>query len=424
MRSPEIVRSAERATMRPLWTTKRPSRPPEIAPGDHAASDASAASMIWPIAKGKSSEMADVTPRVATAAPRGAASGLASSSRRRNVTRSIAGDTSLCVPSLLPSLEGFDRFVRRRTSCHVVSFESTAAGARGGDSGGAVDTYRVQDTALRGSGASTRVTRRARQRLPTGIMRAISYRVLGSAKRFLRNSNTDHIRSKSKSLGMLCFTVSRVADRTAEKNRQTSLMPNGGSTCFLRALSNNNYPRNNGGGGTEAPEGGPRGYVPWGDWASEGVLLRLHPDASADTNNMKRLLDEGIVGAILSSTTLVEDLTYANVKLAIMVVSCVFACIAQFYPMPFPDSRLLLAVCVVVYFGLSGVLQYFTWFTDKVRMGDALGRPVQPHRALCACLQDSIFYSRAEVGRAVGAPHRAHAIRRFLFHAAAWAPGR
>jgi len=79
------------------------------------------------------------------------------------------------------------------------------------------------------------------------------------------------------------------------------------------------------------------------------------------------MLEEGIVSAILSSTTLVEDQTYANVKLAIMTVSCVFACIAQFYPLPFPDSRLLLAVCVVVYFGLSGVLQYFTWFTDKVR---------------------------------------------------------
>ena len=79
------------------------------------------------------------------------------------------------------------------------------------------------------------------------------------------------------------------------------------------------------------------------------------------------MLEEGIVSAIMSSTTLVEDQTYANVKLAIMTVSCMFACIAQFYPLPFPDSRLLLAVCVVVYFGLSGVLQYFTWFTDKVR---------------------------------------------------------
>lgn len=46
MRSPEIVRRADRATMRPLWTTKRPRRPLEIAPGDHAASDAKAASMI------------------------------------------------------------------------------------------------------------------------------------------------------------------------------------------------------------------------------------------------------------------------------------------------------------------------------------------------------------------------------------------
>ena len=92
-----------------------------------------------------------------------------------------------------------------------------------------------------------------------------------------------------------------------------------------------------------------------------------HPKvALGDTNNMKRMLDEGILGAILNNTTLVEDLSYTNLKLAIMFVSCVFACIAQFYPMPFPDSRLLLAVCVIVYFGLSAVLQYFTWFVDKV----------------------------------------------------------
>ena len=92
-----------------------------------------------------------------------------------------------------------------------------------------------------------------------------------------------------------------------------------------------------------------------------------HPKvAIGDTNNMKRMLDETIVMAVHSHTTLVEDLSYGNLKLAIMFVSCVFACIAQFYPLQFPDSRLLLAVCVVVYFGLSSVLQYFTWFTDKV----------------------------------------------------------
>jgi hypothetical protein len=91
-----------------------------------------------------------------------------------------------------------------------------------------------------------------------------------------------------------------------------------------------------------------------------------HPKvALGDTNNMKRLLDEAIIRAVLKSTNLKEDMTYSNFKLGVMIISCAFASLAQFYPMSFPDSRLLLAVCVVVYFGLSGVLQYLTWYGDK-----------------------------------------------------------
>lgn len=48
-----------------------------------------------------------------------------------------------------------------------------------------------------------------------------------------------------------------------------------------------------------------------------------------------------------------------------MVVACLFGAAAQFYPLPFPDNRVLLFVCVIVYFGLSGVLQYFTSFADR-----------------------------------------------------------
>jgi hypothetical protein len=41
-----------------------------------------------------------------------------------------------------------------------------------------------------------------------------------------------------------------------------------------------------------------------------------------------------------------------------MAVATATGLVAQFYPLPFPLNRALLAVCVVVYFGLSAVLQW------------------------------------------------------------------
>lgn len=51
-------------------------------------------------------------------------------------------------------------------------------------------------------------------------------------------------------------------------------------------------------------------------------------------------------------------------KLVIMAVSCVSAAVAQFYPLPYPDNRLLLGACAALYFFLSGVLQAMTSFFD------------------------------------------------------------
>ena len=48
-----------------------------------------------------------------------------------------------------------------------------------------------------------------------------------------------------------------------------------------------------------------------------------------------------------------------------MFTACVAGATGQFYPMPFPQSRPLLAVCVVIYFGLSAVYQYLTWFVER-----------------------------------------------------------
>lgn len=63
-------------------------------------------------------------------------------------------------------------------------------------------------------------------------------------------------------------------------------------------------------------------------------------------------------------TSLRENMGYGNLKLLIMTIASVSALVAQFYPIPFPDNRVLLGVCVVIYFGLSGVLQLMTSYLD------------------------------------------------------------
>jgi len=70
-----------------------------------------------------------------------------------------------------------------------------------------------------------------------------------------------------------------------------------------------------------------------------------------DFVKVKQMLDESTVSAVLTLGALkVEDgYTYDydenhywdNVKLLLMVVACAFAMVAQFYPMPFPESRSL-----------------------------------------------------------------------------------
>jgi hypothetical protein len=42
-----------------------------------------------------------------------------------------------------------------------------------------------------------------------------------------------------------------------------------------------------------------------------------------------------------------ENYYWDNIKLLLMVVACAFAMVAQFYPMPFPQSRPLLGVCCI-----------------------------------------------------------------------------
>jgi signal peptidase complex subunit 2 len=82
-----------------------------------------------------------------------------------------------------------------------------------------------------------------------------------------------------------------------------------------------------------------------------------------DMVKVKQVLDETVAGALLE--TLEENYRLDNFKLILMSVSCLFAVVAQFAPIPFPDSRPVLGICCCAYFILSGILQFITSYIDQ-----------------------------------------------------------
>lgn len=89
---------------------------------------------------------------------------------------------------------------------------------------------------------------------------------------------------------------------------------------------------------------------------------------TGDSIKVKQVLDETtveVVRAIGHKHGFDMSFGWDNLKLVIMMASCIFAMVAQFYPLPFPESRPLLGVCCVGYFALSGVLQFMITFVDK-----------------------------------------------------------
>lgn len=89
-----------------------------------------------------------------------------------------------------------------------------------------------------------------------------------------------------------------------------------------------------------------------------------HVIETGDSVKVKQVLDDSTMAAVVDAG-FEANYSWENFKLFLMFLSCVFAMLAQFYPMPFPDSRLLLAVCCGLYFIISTVLQYIVVFVDK-----------------------------------------------------------
>jgi len=99
-----------------------------------------------------------------------------------------------------------------------------------------------------------------------------------------------------------------------------------------------------------------------GDEVEEEEMELLQVDVG-DMMKVKQILDETVAATILEQID--EDYHFDNFKLVIMAVGCMFAMVAQFAPLPFPESRMIIAVCVASYFVLSGVLQLITTIIDQ-----------------------------------------------------------
>ena len=90
-----------------------------------------------------------------------------------------------------------------------------------------------------------------------------------------------------------------------------------------------------------------------------------HKIETGDSIKVKQVLDDSTMDAVVSLCGHAADYRLENLKLFFMFLSCVFAMVAQFYPIPFPASRPLLGVCCASYGILSTVLQYMITFVDK-----------------------------------------------------------
>ena len=84
---------------------------------------------------------------------------------------------------------------------------------------------------------------------------------------------------------------------------------------------------------------------------------------TGDSIKVKQVLDETVTQTLLW-LRYERDYKWENRRLWLMFAACTFAMTAQFYPIPFPESRPLLGVCCVAYFAISGLLQYLVTFYD------------------------------------------------------------
>jgi len=104
------------------------------------------------------------------------------------------------------------------------------------------------------------------------------------------------------------------------------------------------------------------------DEAVAQAILEV-PDKQNNNNNNKTnkkpTSNKNEQSSSASQPLIQEDYVCDNYKLLIMTLACAFAMVAQFAPLPFPESRPILGLCGSLYFILSGLLQLITILYDQ-----------------------------------------------------------
>eukprot|EP01038_Epipyxis_sp_PR26KG_P015468 gene15468-20870_t len=93
-------------------------------------------------------------------------------------------------------------------------------------------------------------------------------------------------------------------------------------------------------------------------------VTQPHVIETGDSVKVKQVLDDSAMAAI-TDAGYEANYRWDNMKMLLMLLACAFAMIAQFFPIPFPSSRPLLAVCCAGYFIISSILQFIMTFIDK-----------------------------------------------------------
>jgi len=109
-----------------------------------------------------------------------------------------------------------------------------------------------------------------------------------------------------------------------------------------------------------------------GDEAARADSKEIEEDPltieTGDSIKVKQVLDDSTILYVTEVLGYEPNYTSDNWKLGLMFLACLFALGAQFCPIPFPESRLIVGACCASYFLLSGIVQYIISFIDCERI--------------------------------------------------------
>ncbi|KAM7499342.1 hypothetical protein LguiA_023756 [Lonicera macranthoides] len=83
-----------------------------------------------------------------------------------------------------------------------------------------------------------------------------------------------------------------------------------------------------------------------------------------DHHSIKHLLDES-VSEIVRSRGYIENVRMSNIRLLIGTIIIVIALFAQFYNKKFPDNKMFLIGCIILYVLCNGILQLIIYTKEK-----------------------------------------------------------